>query len=74
MRRCNAIAAAGDQRASGAWGEWHYPLHMGGMATTLPLANAEPRDYGAELRAVYREVSGRDDAPEPTKPRIGFLP
>jgi hypothetical protein len=46
------------------------PIGGQGMATTLPT---EPeKDYGAELRAVIAEVTGKPcDAPP--KPRIGFL-
>lgn len=51
---------------------YSYPLHQSGYATTLP---AEPagRDFAAELRAVVREVTGKD-VPEPEPRRIGFLP
>lgn len=53
---------------------WTYPLHLTGAACPLVPNMQEPgRDYGAELRAVLREVSGLD-VPEPVKPRIGFLP
>ena len=41
-----------------------------GMATTLPV-EAE-RDYGAELRAVVEEVTGKPVQP-PAPRRIGFL-
>lgn len=51
--------------------EYSYPLHSNGSASTLP--RADERDFGAELRAVVKEVTG-EDVPEPTKPRIGFLP
>lgn len=52
--------------------EYSYPLHMTGQAGTLPVDQV--RDIGAELRAVFEEVTGKD-APEPqAKPRIGFLP
>jgi hypothetical protein len=51
---------------------WGYEAPDGGSgyASTLPV---EPqRDYGAELRAVVEEVTGKPvDAP--IKPRIGFL-
>jgi hypothetical protein len=41
-----------------------------GMATTLPVENE--RDYGAELRAVVAEVTGKPvDPPKPR--RIGFV-
>jgi hypothetical protein len=50
--------------------EYSYPLHMGGAVSTLPYD--PPRDFGAELRAVVKEVTGKD-VPEPEKPRIGFL-
>lgn len=52
--------------------EYSYPLHASGAASTLPVELE--RDVGAELRAIYKEVTGKD-APEPqAKPRIGFLP
>ena len=51
--------------------EYSYPLHTTGMASTLP-SEAE-RDFGAELRAVLKEVTG-EVVPEPVKARIGFLP
>ena len=51
--------------------EYSYPLHASGSASTLP--RDEPRDFGAELRAVFKEVTG-EDVPEPAQPRIGFLP
>ena len=51
--------------------EYSYPLHASGAASTLP--RDEPRDFGAELRAVFKEVTGQD-APEPAKTRIWFLP
>lgn len=50
--------------------EYSYPLHTTGQASTLPWD--APRDYGAELRAVLREVTG-EEVPEPAKARIGFL-
>lgn len=41
-----------------------------GMATTLPIDAG--RDYGAELRAVVEEVTGKPvEAPQPR--RIGFV-
>ena len=51
--------------------EYSYPLHTTGSASTLPTEAA--RDFGAELRAVVKEVTGKD-VPEPEKTRIGFLP
>jgi hypothetical protein len=51
---------------------WSYPLHMQGTATTLPVDHE--RDIGAELRAVFKEVTGKDAPEPPQKPRIGFLP
>jgi hypothetical protein len=51
--------------------EYSYPLHMQGHAGTLPIEHE--RDYGAELRAVVKEITGKD-VPTPIKPRIGFLP
>jgi hypothetical protein len=49
-----------------------YPVHTSGSVSTLPVDYE--RDIGAELRAIYKEVTGKD-APEPAaKPRIGFLP
>jgi hypothetical protein len=52
--------------------EYSYPLHASGAASTLPVDEA--RDVGAELRAVYKEVTGKDAPEPPAKPRIGFLP
>jgi hypothetical protein len=51
--------------------EYSYPLHTTGTASTLPVD--QERDYGAELRAVVKEVTG-EDLPAPEKQRIGFLP
>ena len=52
-------------------GEYSYPLHTTGHASTLPVDHE--RDYGAELRAVFKEVTGKE-APQPAeKPRIGFM-
>lgn len=51
--------------------EYSYPLHTNGQASTLP--HDAPRDIGAELRAIVRQVTG-EDVPEPAKQRIGFLP
>lgn len=52
--------------------EWSYPLHYSGSASTLPTEHE--RDIGAELRAVYKEVTGKEAPQPPQKPRIGFLP
>ena len=41
-----------------------------GMATTLPVD--QERDFGAELRAVAAEVTGRPFEPPPQR-RIGFI-
>ena len=41
-----------------------------GMATTLPVDSE--RDYGAELRAVVAEVTGKP-CETTQKPRMGFL-
>ena len=51
--------------------EYSYTLHMMGTASTLPVESE--RDFGAELRAVLKEVTGQD-VPEPSRPRMGFLP
>ena len=51
--------------------EYSYPLHMTGMMSTLPIEHE--RDYGAELREVVKEITGKD-VPVPEKARIGFLP
>ena len=51
-------------------GGYEAPQSGNGTATTLPV---EPeRDYGAELRAVVAEVTGRP-CEAPTKTRMGFL-
>lgn len=52
--------------------EFSYPLHASGAASTLPTEHE--RDIGAELRAVYKEVTGKDAPAPPEKARIGFLP
>jgi hypothetical protein len=52
--------------------EFSYPIHTTGYAGTLPVA--EERDIGAELRAIFKEVTGKDAPEPPEKPRIGFLP
>lgn len=49
---------------------YSYPLHMQGSASTLPEDNK--RDIGAELRAVYEEVTGKKIEPI-QKRRMGFL-
>lgn len=56
------------------WDYWHgYDAPYGGMGTASTLPVEQERDYGAELRAVVEEVSGRKvENPEP-KPRMGFL-
>jgi hypothetical protein len=41
-----------------------------GTASTLPVE--DERDYGAELRAVVAEVTGKP-CEAPAKPRIGFV-
>ena len=41
-----------------------------GMATTLPVD--DERDYGAELRAVVKEITGKP-VDEPQRLRIGFV-
>ena len=41
-----------------------------GTATTLPIDSE--RDYGAELRAVVADVTGKP-CEAPTKPRMGFI-
>lgn len=46
------------------------PMPGSGMATTLPTE--QERDFGAELRAVVEEVTGKP-VEEPAKPRMGFL-
>jgi hypothetical protein len=51
--------------------EYSYPLHMTGQAGTLPPEGVD--DVVARLRAVVKEITGRDVV-EPVKPRIGFLP
>ena len=52
------------------WQGYEAPSGGSGTATTLPVE--EERDYGAELRAVVAEVTGKP-CEASTKPRIGFL-
>lgn len=57
------------------WWDYYFegyeaPSGGSGYASTLPVEKA--RDFGAELRAVIAEVTGKPcDAPEPA--RIGFM-
>jgi hypothetical protein len=50
-----------------------YDAPSGGMGTASTLPVDEQRDYGAELRAVVEEVTGRKVAEPTPKPRMGFL-
>lgn len=52
------------------WWDYEAPERVTGYVSTLPVDGG--RDYGAELRAVVEEVTGRSvEAPEPR--RIGFV-
>lgn len=52
-------------------GEYSYPLHQSGHASTLP---PEPQCEAVRLlHEAIKEVTGRD-VETPAKPRIGFLP
>ena len=56
---------------------WDYHLYgyeppQGGQGTASTLPIEEERDYGAELRAVVAEVTGRP-CEAPPKPRMGFV-
>lgn len=54
------------------WWEFGHdaPAQFSGYASTLP--SDEGRDFGAELRAVVEEVTGKPCDPPP-KRRIGFV-
>ena len=55
------------------WDYWHgYEAPSGGSGTATTLPVEQERDYGAELRAVIAEVTGKP-CEAPTKPRMGFL-
>lgn len=51
--------------------EYSYPLHVTGMASTLP---AKPEDEVIrQLHQAVKDVTGKD-VEKPVKQRIGFLP
>lgn len=55
------------------WDYWQgYEAPSGGIGTATTLPAEQERDYGAELRAVIAEVTGKP-CEAPTKPRMGFL-
>lgn len=49
-----------------------YDVPSGGQGTATTLPVEQERDYGAELRAVVLEVTGKP-VQEPEKRRMGFL-
>lgn len=51
--------------------EYHYPLHMTGYASTLPVD--DPHDPVKALHEVVAEVT-RKPVPKPAVRRIGFAP
>lgn len=65
------FADTGNEHPTTLEDEYHYPLHLQGSVSTLPVPAED--DVIARLHQAVKDVTGKDVEAAP-KPRIGFLP